>query len=417
MYGAMLGLVLGLAQPAGAEPMLPPRAPVEVLPLEITIEGLGGAGGERLRGELSDVQFVAVGEDHGFAEPPRLAAALGQELARTKGAPVQHAVEVGPHGTRHVASVLRGPGLAGLDAIVDDQPSVMPFLSNLDDAALALPYARTGRLWGIDQEFIGSGPMLYALLAARTRDAELRRTLGTWRDADRAALAAGQFNKVSLSTLTPADFARLRQGFSRDPEALRMIEALAESARIYQYNEAERYFENNDERRRLMAAYFLARYRATKGPPPRVLFKMGAYHLGRGITPTSVFDLGSLLPGLAAAEGKRSLHIAVVPVAGQVRTIAPGPQGLTKVSAYDEDSVAKLLAGAGIELDRLPAQGLALIPLEPIRQRMSGKTRRELPEFARFMLLGFDYLVTTRDAHAATHFEAWEPGMESKLVL
>ncbi|MFN5820712.1 MAG: hypothetical protein ACK44Y_09825, partial [Novosphingobium sp.] len=116
----MLGLVLGLAQPAGAEPMLPPRAPVEVLPLEITIEGLGGAGGERLRGELSDVQFVAVGEDHGFAEPPRLAAALGQELARTKGAPVQHAVEVGPHGTRHVASVLRGPGLAGLDAIVDD---------------------------------------------------------------------------------------------------------------------------------------------------------------------------------------------------------------------------------------------------------------------------------------------------------
>lgn len=402
-------LALGMGQVASAEPALPPPAPIEVLPLEITAEGLGGTGGERLRGELGDVQFVAVGEDHGFAEPPKLAAALGQELARIKGAPVHHAVEVGPHAVNEVVQVLRRQGLAGLDTIVDDQPSVLPFLSNVDDATLALPYARTGRLWGIDQKFVGSGPMLFGLLSSRTRDGALRKTLAEWRDGDRAALAAGQFDKVSFNHLAPADFARLRQGFAGDRELLQLIDALAASARIYQYNSAERYFENNDERGKLMRSQFLARFRAAKGPPPRVLFKMGAYHLGRGITPTSIYDLGSILPGLAEAQGKRSLHIAIVPVAGTVRSIAPSDKGLTKVGSYQEDVVSKLLTAAGIAVESLPATGLVVIPLEPLRQRMGGKARRELPEFSRFMLLGFDYLVTTRDAKAATHFEAWEP--------
>ena len=46
--------------------------------------------------------------------------------------------------------------------------------------------------------------------------------------------------------------------------------------------------------------------------------------------------------------------------------------------------------------------------LRPLRLAMKGKIRRELTEMGRFVLLGFDYLVTTRDAHAATNFEAWD---------
>jgi hypothetical protein len=32
-----------------------------------------------------------------------------------------------------------------------------------------------------------------------------------------------------------------------------------------------------------------------------------------------------------------------------------------------------------------------------------------LPEMTRFIVNGFDYLVTTRDAKPATHFEDWRP--------
>ena len=46
------------------------------------------------------------------------------------------------------------------------------------------------------------------------------------------------------------------------------------------------------------------------------------------------------------------------------------------------------------------------IPIAPLRHNLQGKKLRDLPAFSRFLLLGFDYLVTTRGAEAATHFEA-----------
>ena len=405
--GIIFGLAIGFAQPAIASPELPSQRPEEILPLEVTADGLAGVGGERLRAELGDAQFVAVGEDHGFAGSPMLAAALGKELERVKGPPVYHVVEVGPFSTQHISHILRKEGLAGLDRIVDEQPSVLPFLANLDDATLALPFAKSGRLWGIDQEFLGSAPLLFSLLMARTRDPEVRRKLADWSVSDRIALSKGKFDEAWVITADQSRFDGLRVAFSGDKVGLRLIDALFESARIYKYNSAERYFENNQERARLFASYFLAQYRAVKGPPPRVLFKMGAYHLGRGVTPTSIFDIGSILPGLAAAQSRRSLHIAFIPLSGKVRSITPTAQGFTRVSKYEDDTAAKLLAGAGIAIEAVPAQGLALIPLEAVRQRMTGKVRRDWPELARFVALGYDYLVTTRDAVAATNFEAW----------
>lgn len=406
-----LSLALAAA-PAAAAPNLPPQDPIEVLAIDGGPGGLTGPGGERLRSELADVQFIALGEDHGLADPPRLAEALAAEAGRIKGAPLYHAVEVGPTATRQVAGELSKGGLPALDRLLDGQPFAMPFLTNAEDAQLALPFARSGRLWGIDQEFIGSTVLLADRLAALTKDPQVRSQLAGWRARDKASLTAGKFGEAVLTATDIAAFKALRPAFKGNREALRILDDLAESARIYQYNDAERYAENNEERSHLMQGYFLERYRAVKGARPRVLFKMGAYHLGRGTTPTSLYDLGSILPGLAAAQGKRSLHIAFVPIAGKVRGISPSAQGFTAVQEYREDAVPKLLEAAGIAPSAVPAQGWVLIPLKPIRQRLTGKQRRAMGDFATFMVLGFDYLVTTRDAEPATHFEAWIPAAQ-----
>ena len=211
--GIIFGLAIGFAQPAIASPELPSQRPVEILPLEVTTDGLAGVGGERLRAELGDAQFVAVGEDHGFAGSPMLAAALGKELERVKGPPVYHVVEVGPFSTQHISHILRKEGLAGLDRIVDEQPSVLPFLANLDDATLALPFAKSGRLWGIDQEFLGSAPLLFSLLMARTRDPEVRRKLADWSVSDRIALSKGKFDEAWVITADQSRFDGLRVAF------------------------------------------------------------------------------------------------------------------------------------------------------------------------------------------------------------
>lgn len=254
---------------------------------------------------------------------------------------------------------------------------------------------------------MGSASLLYDELAPRTRDPVLQSQLRGWATADRAALASGTFSALSLNRVPPAQFLALKAGFAGDGKAHAMFDALVASACIYQLNETERYFENNQVRSDLMVRQFIDRYRVAG--TPRVLVKAGAFHMGRGISPTGVFDLGSVLPGLAAATGRQSLHIAMVPYTGRVRSIAPDGQGFTKLVDHKEGSVAQLLAVGGITPEQLPASGHVLIPLEPIRQQLGGKARRALPEFARFMVLGFDYLVTTRDAAPATHFEAWTP--------
>lgn len=388
----------------------PPAETVEILPVAFSPDGLSGPGGERLQAAMEQAQFVALGEDHGFAGSPRLGQALAHDAAavaeRQDAGPLYHAVEVGPHTIDWVAAQLETGGIDALGDGLKGRPWAMPFLSNVEDARLAAPFAAEGRLWGIDQEFVGSPSLLFEVLEARTKDKTVKALLADWRRKDDAALAAGKFDAIFTSIATDKDFDAIRQGFTGDAEALKIIDDLAESTRIYQLNNSGRYLQNNEERSALMQRYFLTAYRAAPVKAPRVFFKMGLNHIGRGTTPTSIVDLGSLLPGLAAANGRAALTIAYVPLGGQVRTIAPSPVAFTRVAPYEDEIVGPILDAAGIARDRIPADAHVLIPLAPLRHNLAGKTLRELPAYARFLLLGVDYLVTTRGAEPATHFEA-----------
>ena len=397
-------IAIAAASPA---PSQSPAPTGEILELKLENGRLGGAGGERLRRELGGVQFVALGEDHGFAGSPELAAALGSELAKASGKPVHLAVEVGPQGTAWAAQKLNQGGLHALHAGLKGQPFALPFLTNVEDARLSAPYARSGRLWGIDQEFIGSTAQLFEDLAVRCAAPAAASKLRELAKADRTALNAGEFDKAVMSAMPPAEILQLgRDCGGKGTESL--LEPIAASAQIYQYNNSRQYSRNNEERSGLMAGYFMSAYRQARVPAPRVVLKMGAYHMGRGTTPTRIYDLGSYLPALAAQNGLRSLHIAWLPIGGKVRQIRPDGTSFTKVAAYEDDTVTPLLKAAGIDPAKVPETGYVLIPLQPIRYAISGKALDALPAMTRFTVLGFDYLVTTRDARPATHFEAWD---------
>lgn len=384
----------------------PAAAPIEILPIAFGPDGLSGPGGERLRAELPNAQFIALGEDHGFSGSPEVGMALAHDAKALPGAgEMFHAVEVGPISTRRIGFELRDNGIDGLGKWLKGRPWATPFLSNVEDAKLADIFGPR-YLWGIDQEFVGSPTILLELLAERAPDQATRDKLEKWRAGDKAALDAGQFDKVMLQTATPADFADLRARYNDSIELTAIVVAMEKSAEIYRLNEQGRYLENNEVRAALTRFYFLRALDGEKPAAPTVLLKMGANHLGRGTTPTSIYDLGSLLPGLAAANGKTSLHIVYVPVGGMVRTIRPSATGFTAVTPYKDELIAPILTAAGIAPDSLPATGHVLIPLAPLRHKIAGKPMRDLSAQSRFLLLGFDYLVTTRDAKPATHFEA-----------
>lgn len=401
---ALLAVLPAPAQAADTPPA--PAETVEILPVAFGPEGLSGPGGERLRAELPTTQFIAIGEDHGFAGSPELGMALAHDAAALPGAgEMFHAVEVGPISARLTAYEIRDKGVDGLGPWLKGRPWAMPFLSNVEDARLAERFSPR-HLWGIDQEFVGAPAILLELLAERAPDQATKDLLAKWRDADKAALGAGKFDQIMLQKATAADFADLRKRYKDSVELTAVVEALEKSAKIYQLNDSGRYLENNEVRAALMQSYFLRALEGEKPAAPTVLLKMGLNHLGRGTTPTSIYDLGSLLPGLAAANGKKSLHIAYLPLGGSVRNIKPGAATFTEVAPYKDETVGPILTAAGIAPDSLPATGHVLIPLAPLRHKLQGKAMRELPVYSRFALLGFDYLVTTRDAKAATHFEA-----------
>ena len=412
---AVAALIICSQSLASESPTIPAR--IETLPIEFDAAGMSGGGGERLRAELGNAQFVALGEDHGFADAPLLARALAAEM-KSFGEPVFHAAEIGPFTAKWLQQQFGNKGKKiGLRSVADamqGKGAAMPFTSNLEDSMLAADFFDKGgksRLWGIDQEFMGAPMILLDGLAARSRDPALHKMLVEISDADQKALAKLDFGTAWLGKVRRDDMEVIANGFRDDHEALLLIEALADSAEIYQLNNQGAYQASNEYRSALMQGYFLDRYRKA-GRSPHVLLKMGAYHLGRGTTPVGIYDLGSLLPGLAAANGKRSLHIAYVPISGSVRTFGPSETGVTAVKAYKDEGIAALLAAANVAPEAIPSIGHVLIPLAGMRHRMSGKQKRELTGLARFVLTGFDYLVTTRDAKAATHFEAWLPGAD-----
>ncbi len=394
---------LALTTPAAAEEAAAPAPEIPIWKISFGPDGLSGPGADILRAEIERSQFVALGEDHGFADSPELGRGLAAEMK--KHGRTYHAVEIGAWSNKAVQHALRTDGVAGVATMVAGKPIALPFVSNREDAVLANDFAEPEGavdLWGIDQEFIGAPAILLEELKAMAPNAAARKAADTLLQKDLAAVAAVDQKGLLMLSAPPATFAELREKFAGSPEAQAIIDSLAKSAVIYQHNNAGRYFANNADRITLMHGLFLQHYHEAEEPAPRVLLKMGAYHLGRGTTPTKMFDIGSLLPGLAAANQMQSLHIAFSGLAGEQLTMRPSPEGYTQVKAVNDKIITPILEAAQIDITRIGETGHYLIPLDPIRHKLESKGINDLSTFGKFVVLGFDYIVTTKAAKAAT---------------
>ena len=130
-----------------------PAATIQPLALEFSAEGLSGPGAAALRSDIEGAQFIAIGEDHGFADPPALLAAFAAE-GKSHGFDT-YAIEVGPWSTAWIRERLTTGGVDGLAKDLEGRPLSLPFLSLREEAEAAMGFLEDGRLWGVDQEFIG----------------------------------------------------------------------------------------------------------------------------------------------------------------------------------------------------------------------------------------------------------------------
>ena len=205
-----------------------------------------------------------------------------------------------------------------------------------------------------------------------------------------------------MVSLALEEFDALRGAFAGIPEATSIISALQASAGIYQSYMSGANYASNADRILLMRNQFIDAYRGDGGKPPRALFKFGASHLGRGTTTLNTFDLGSLTEGVAAANGLTVLRIAIMPLSGRQTITNPSAEDVFQEVDYRSETVEALLSAAGIPESALSNGTYSVVPLAPLRRQLEQKGIGTLPAEAKFVLLGYDFLVTTPDARPAT---------------
>ncbi len=397
IIASLAALSAGVASAAAQAPA--------IYEMRLEAGALAGPGADLILADIPSAQFILVGEDHGFADPPEIALALAK-AARPFGL-VNHVVEIGPLTDEWAQARLADGGPDALATALQGRPLAIPFLGMREDAVLADYFVknaprRRDALWGVDQEFIGAPLIWLDRLEALARNDAARKLAADALAAERAAFAKGDFAAMFMFTATPETFAALRRAFAGDSEAAPIIEALDESAAIYRaYNTGKNYASNAD-RIAYIRREFLRQYGAAKGPAPRALFKMGAIHLGLGTTFLSTIDLGALTEGLAADNGLDVLRVLVLPLSGRQTAIAPSAAGPFKTAEMKFELTADLLKAVGVDESAVAADGYTVIPLEPARRTLEQKGLSGLSGELRFFVLGYDYLITTKSARAAT---------------
>lgn len=294
---------------------------------EFSIENgqLVGTGAEFLKEETGQSQFTMIGEYHGSKKISEFTTALIPELKKhgysTMG------LEVGPISGQVLSELSSDPEQVQNNLKVlnekylyledGDAYGPIPFFENVEDADFLKQVSLADwNIIGIDQEFYFSFPMLldsmYAHLPAEKKR-ELSETHTTVQDSVEHyfILDSNDGPALSISLTQSAILQDYLDQLSKIPENEEIATAFRKSIEIYKLYAESKWFDNNKTRIQYMKQQLNKGLRE-KGfdiAKDKMLIKMGAYHLAKGITPLGFLEVGNTLSEIAAFHGNKSLNI------------------------------------------------------------------------------------------------------------
>ncbi len=376
-------------------------------PIELDHAGkLAGKGADVLRPALAAATFVMLGEDHGIAQIPAFGASLCRELAPAGLRTL--ALEVGPSVAPELAAFASArDGAAREAAFVRKFPETIAFYDWREELAMLQACAQAAapgklQIWGVDQELMGSpvfvlqkildtkpGPVARAAIAALVRDDAT---------AHAAAAKTGDYGKLWLLTAKQDALDAAAAALAKDgsPEAQQLFASLVESRAIYLGQSGPDPYLSNRRRAKLMKRTFLddlsAAVKADKAFP-KVLVKLGAWHLYRGLDPLRSSELGNMLGEAAEGHGFEAVNIAIVGVKGKqlaVQGVGRVPKAVPLDLTKNDD--VKFLAPVFAAAD---AKAWTLFDLRALRTHFR-KLGALDPELER-LIFGYDFLVMIPD--------------------
>jgi hypothetical protein len=348
--------------------------------VEVRNGSLKGAGGALLQQRAASADFVLIGEEHGVATIADSVRFLFSDIAPLG---YRHfAIETDPYMAQRLEMQLRAGGVKGLARFLRHEEArlSLPFYSWSAEAELAESVVRRSEggepvLWGLDQVFIGAVGLLLRDVAQQSKLPEAKSIARTL--ADKAKGDLEFLGKVDLKQLET-----LKDLLSVGGEAnlAQLVADMIVSAGIYAPfvgREGMSVYQANLQREQLMKSTFMNRY--LKNGRPKVVFKFGANHLTRGLSPVNVPSLSSFVHEFALTEGKRVFSLLILCGPG---TKAGGFQG--EISTCDMDVTKEI-----------PEIASHLAPMQPTLFDLAGwkdrpKRWEHLSEAMRRLLWGYD---------------------------
>ena len=360
------------------------------LTINVGVDGTySGPGWDRLIGEGENAGIVILGEQHATADIPALANQLHATLKSDA-----LAIEVGPWSTRYAAELIKqGAGKLEAWQARSGHGFAFPFLFFAEESKAAEAMAlrspeKIEPLWGLDQEFVGSGASLLPIL---------QREANT--DAQKAAVenfgAAQSKDPMMVGSIDDPAIDALADAFTGNTIVSEIVAALRITNAIYApYTRGiGSFYEANLKRENYMKTNFVTAYNKAKsnlGRNPRVLVKLGGNHAMRGINDTNLPAFGNF-----AAEWGHGQEIGVVNImvdcfGGQARS----PQS-------NKAEPCEAMAAKAPALMAIEKKGpVTLVDFRPMRSKL-GKLKN-IDARTRELILAFDFYLAIADVRPAT---------------
>jgi hypothetical protein len=378
---------------------------------------LSGPGADWLVRQGRKAHYFLVGERHGTAQIPRIVGSLynslsedGPEGDSTKGRYGPVALEIGPIAGRKAASLLRQGGYRALEHFLTSGPGrdAIAFLNIKEEARLASRFVEAGApLWGLDQEFMYSGPWHLSRLCEMARTDRQRSLVDSLQ-------AVATTNRRFVGTVAPAVLDRLDRAFEAHPDSAvhRTIGALQFTNGVYRAFTADRPLARaNVERENHMKETFLARYRHAKSSSasaPKVFFKFGALHTGVLIDRFGRSSLGTFIEEWAFSKGQSAFNLMIGCNGGDNLSLtggdfSPKPCRSVMVGRAPLDSARTGPSEVFARLLEEHRNELWLVDLRPLRTRLDRWDL--LGEPARKYIRRFDAFLAVPGVSSATLME------------
>ena len=363
----------------------------------------------RLLAAARDAQFLLIGEEHGIAENPKLAAHLFATLVADGYGKL--AIEVSPPMAALLDAAAKDGGIEGLRDLYASPGGEPAFFGMREEAELiaaargALPDAAEV-LWGVDYEVASDRPLLRQLQS-------MQRPPGTDQPLDALIAASDRAWAKYDETGSP----QYIFGFSGDPAlveavsdawpepgdaARQILDTLQSTLEINRSWVQGRGWDSNAQRAALLRSNFLHHWHRARenGNAPKVLVKLGANHVVRGRNHTGTFDLGTLLPEIAAIEGVRSASVLVLPGNGALTAVL-NPSSWSYEPQPAKDNYAK---GIDVLTDAVYPDAFTLIDLAALRPLVGSGIDRYGVDVVR-IVHGFDMLLVMSGSTASSQLD------------